>query len=632
MSMGLKIEIPVHQEKGWTSKSPGNGASPGGVRERLANRLNVSTPRTPEEQKKAEEHAQLLRQLHIEAVQARAARDNQRIAEAKARRLRMEATSRQRLEDRLDALASRESRLETDKIKLEQERLKKREAMALAVKEARAEREKARQDRAMDDANRSLNAAVKRGKLIQAIVDKQAYAVKHALAAAAAVKELEREYLASASEKLTAKLDKAEERRLETPKSQAAARASERARQVTVCLNEMAVKTEEKRKALITAQNRATDRRNELMSSVSSRASSSNERATNVAAQLRTGRLDEVCSARRHLFAKLNDAEVRRLAQRYQRSEESLEVITVEVHSNPLPSPPAELVKRLDTAPRQFDELVEALAKRHKAAALRAAASRSMKIKVAAKCTQNIAKATAVRAAAEHAAMVKIERRHVAAKHNIVDARAARIAFSKKSYQRVKAAEVRRGAAFAVVKRSAAMAALKRERAHGKRAALLLATSTSGSRQPKQQKVKEWRLAADLALVKMGQHLCTRLAQADARRVKALLGKASKAHFGTIKRSTPAKLTQTGGVLINSEPSSQESQPEAWDATLNLAFSRWRRHWEAGHLTRSSSWVDVKSDVDIQVEQAPARLSFGSILQRVLDAFWLRHFVAAEQV
>ena len=66
-----------------------------------AKRASLSTPRTaksPEELARAEKMSGLLHKAHIEAVQARAAREGERAREAKARRLRHEESERQRLQ------------------------------------------------------------------------------------------------------------------------------------------------------------------------------------------------------------------------------------------------------------------------------------------------------------------------------------------------------------------------------------------------------------------------------------------------------------------------------------------------------------------------------------------------------
>jgi len=81
--MSLKIEIPIHDEEGWTFPSPSEMP----VRARLEASATCSptSPEKLEKLKRAEDYACLLRQAHLEGVQARAARESQRAKEAQVR-------------------------------------------------------------------------------------------------------------------------------------------------------------------------------------------------------------------------------------------------------------------------------------------------------------------------------------------------------------------------------------------------------------------------------------------------------------------------------------------------------------------------------------------------------------------
>ena len=73
-----KITIPVHEEEGWTVRSP-EGASAS-----LKARLETTSPKSPEALKRIEERAAQLHRLHVEAKQQRAAKENRRAEEVAA--------------------------------------------------------------------------------------------------------------------------------------------------------------------------------------------------------------------------------------------------------------------------------------------------------------------------------------------------------------------------------------------------------------------------------------------------------------------------------------------------------------------------------------------------------------------
>jgi len=559
--MSLKIEIPIHDEEGWTFPSPSEMP----VRARLEASATCSptSPEKLEKLKRAEDYACLLRQAHLEGVQARAARESQRAKEAQARRLRLEATSRQRLQDRLDAVAQREARISTEKAKALSERVAKREMLQEAVKEAREARDQARQERAALELCRCAEASAKREKAIQATIDKNAYQVKHALAVRTALREIEREAASAAAAKTSAKLESADERRhnaLHSPREEASERASERAKQVALQQHERLIKTEERRRQLARAMERAEEKRHTMVAEVVAAASARNAQAADAALEAKKANEAEACSVKRRLFGKLNEAEVRRsLGSR--RAQSAGELIEVDVRPDPLPSPPAGLVERLNgKARKEGDELAAELAARHVAAQTRAADARSQLAKKATRALKRVGRAAARRSAARDAMVAKMQRRAEAAKHLVADARRAKLEFVHKTESRVKAAAVRRSSARASAMRALARAELKRRAAAGKRAAALLLVS-----RPTHRVAAAAAKRASLALAReqRGAALAARASRATFARAAVLLRISSAAHLRAVPLTAAAKLTKNGGVLLKSQPATPEPVEDA---------------------------------------------------------------------
>merc|ERR1712087_264466 len=193
----LVIEIPVHSEDGWASRSPEETTAKA--------RLEASDKqvrKSAEELRLMEEKSMVLHQAHMDAIKAKGALESQRCSEAKARRLARETTARKRLLDRLDAGAQRGARLMEEKENIRSQRQERRTALEEAAKEARDARKIALERRATVEQGRCLDASSKRERLLQCIADKNAFLVKHALAKAASVKELEREQAMSTGERI----------------------------------------------------------------------------------------------------------------------------------------------------------------------------------------------------------------------------------------------------------------------------------------------------------------------------------------------------------------------------------------------------------------------------------------------
>jgi len=146
-------------------------------------------PKSPEVLRKAEEHGALLAQFHVDAIQARAARENQRAAKAIQRRLRAESASRQRLENRFNDVAKREAFKGDEKKQEAEKKASLRLQRADEARQARWAIEKARADKAASASERVEASARRAAAFVQATAAKNAYITKHALAVVTAHKE-----------------------------------------------------------------------------------------------------------------------------------------------------------------------------------------------------------------------------------------------------------------------------------------------------------------------------------------------------------------------------------------------------------------------------------------------------------
>ena len=153
----LMIEIPVHEEDGWSVPSPPEND----VRARLE---SSRAARSPEEMRRTEEHAARLHDAHVAAVAERAKLVVERALEAKRRRLRMDENSKAKLVQRQEEDERRQDRLSTKRAEQLLRRQEKREAYAAAVRAARAARSEALAARSAADIERYQTAMEKRGK------------------------------------------------------------------------------------------------------------------------------------------------------------------------------------------------------------------------------------------------------------------------------------------------------------------------------------------------------------------------------------------------------------------------------------------------------------------------------------
>jgi len=185
----LKIQIPVHDEDGWTFRSPG-GTS--GVKERLTR----SASRSPEEAKKTELHearrrerAAQIHAIHLESISNRAKRELQRVADNNARRLRLEAAAHDRVQTRLEKDEVKMKNLREKAVKRREEEMARRSAREDAAREARIAILLQRDARIHEKLTAVNNANRRHAQAMHALRDKGACAVKHALTVAASTRE-----------------------------------------------------------------------------------------------------------------------------------------------------------------------------------------------------------------------------------------------------------------------------------------------------------------------------------------------------------------------------------------------------------------------------------------------------------
>lgn len=183
----------------------------------LEERLNGSPAKTPEDLAVAlEKHrarSELLRNAHLDAVKDRAARDNQRVLEAAARKRRAAANNVEKIQRRQEAA---DSKFNAKREAAEAKRAAwtaRRAEMASNVAEARKAADAARQVAHLESLEAEKLASTKHEKTIQAIHDKSANVVKHAAAVVAARKEKEAQDAAAAAAKLADRMALAEIRR-----------------------------------------------------------------------------------------------------------------------------------------------------------------------------------------------------------------------------------------------------------------------------------------------------------------------------------------------------------------------------------------------------------------------------------
>lgn len=542
----LLIVVPVHEEEGWCA-SPGDTAKA---------RLEAKSPsKSPEEIlvacQKANEKAQALHQLHVDAVRRRAQRDLERVAEAERRRLRNAAAEKQRIVEKAAQKAEKQTEKKEAIEAQAAEKRARREALKAAFFEARTGLAAAAQGRVAMLAERHGSAAAKRTKLLQATVNKANYEVKHALAVATAAKEKERAAAAAAGSSLDERLAAAASRRTElresppkSPGKESSAKKSSRARarQVAQVLNDEAVAIELKRVRLAAAMDKALQSRNARLEATVQRAAAYKEKAARAKAALEA-RQASVEGLAHTIVEKAQAADVRRAWHLKSSAHRKLAPVLIEVALPKRPdAAPAALVARLSTKPTA---VAEQLVVRHQ----RAAAAREQLLSE--RLTAISARAARADAARFRRAVALDKRRAksaaqmAAAAQATASAMAARTASARQMNLRVRAAVAKRMAHDVVALGLRLAAAEKRDQASAKRAALLAARGAAQRTAATAAAAR--RAAADKAVVARGEANAGLVAKASERRVALLSARVAKAKMSAIGRSTAVKLSTAEG-------------------------------------------------------------------------------------
>jgi hypothetical protein len=167
----FKIDIPVDQDLLPETRTPDDAAA--------EKRSHLSTPRVPKspaELRKSEEQSAKLRAAYVEAVQAKATREIQRAAEAKERRLRAEAITRQKLQTRFDSADQRDVREE--KKQASHSKAATQQARAAEAAAARAAMSMARDAKLADASDRVEESSRRAARLVRHTALKNARQVK----------------------------------------------------------------------------------------------------------------------------------------------------------------------------------------------------------------------------------------------------------------------------------------------------------------------------------------------------------------------------------------------------------------------------------------------------------------------
>jgi hypothetical protein len=204
----FKIIVPIDQALLPETRTPDSLAA--------EKHSNLSTPRvtqSPFELRRAEEQSVLFRALHLEAVQARAARETQCAEEAKARRLRAETNSRERLQNRFSEVAQRDALKGEKERQVALEKALLRAERADGARHARHAMAAARSDKLASASERVEESARRAASIVQTTAAKNALLAKHALAVVAAHKEQQREQVEAAACRLATRIAAATDRR-----------------------------------------------------------------------------------------------------------------------------------------------------------------------------------------------------------------------------------------------------------------------------------------------------------------------------------------------------------------------------------------------------------------------------------
>ena len=340
----------------------------------LEARLNATPEKSPEDLAKdiaaAAERTAKLREAHLDAVRDRAARDVQRSKEAVARKLRLAALRVEKVQRKLEFAESKVSAKKEATAADREAKKTQREQLALAVAEARKAANDARAHRQAELLAAEKAAFSRANKNVNAIHEKGAIAVKHALAVATALKEKAMLDKQEKGDALASKLQAAETRRdlLNSPPSPG---KKDRAARVS---NEAFCRSETRRLALEASLAKASEKREAHIASVMTKAAAVTAKAAAVVEKQRAP-LDTT-SDKKALYEKMVNAETARLSalkakyvtgKLHKETKDNIIVIKMDDVLTPR-SPPASLITRLNV---KSGALLETAAGRQAAAASR---------------------------------------------------------------------------------------------------------------------------------------------------------------------------------------------------------------------------------------------------------------------
>jgi len=316
MMSPIRIEIPAHDGSLTSTTPPARLSSP------------ASPTKSPEEiaqaiANRSAKH-QMMHDLHIENITARAKRANERVKESAARKLRLEAAKIEKASSKIERATKHVDAKQEEMAKRREEAKARRDALLESVRETRAAREADRLARQAALAELEDKASVKRAKAVTAVADKGRATVKHAVAVAAALKSKEQEDKATAATELQGRLLAAEQRRLDAHESFAAigtwcapAGALSPPARVRRWRHVEALSIDEKRVKYARNMGQAIGRRAARIDSIADRARRENERVLQVVSEIKEMRLGRPAALSHSLTARMQSAEVNRLnAQR----------------------------------------------------------------------------------------------------------------------------------------------------------------------------------------------------------------------------------------------------------------------------------------------------------------------------
>eukprot|EP00962_Isochrysis_galbana_P020531 scaffold6002_cov110-Isochrysis_galbana.AAC.8 len=539
----FKIEIPVDEALLPESRTPDSLAA-----EKHSSLSTPRVPKSPSELRKAEELASLLRKCHVEAVQARAARENQRADEAKARRLRAAANSRQRLQARFDDVAKRDALQDEQKKAAAEAKALLRTHRAEEARHARLAMQSARIQKLESAAERVEESARRAANIVQATAAKNALLAKHALAVVVAHREQQREQVEAAACKLTTKVAAATERRNDAIEQ--AMPSSARMEMAKAELASLEMDRQLKKLELDRSIAAATQRRESNLKSRVEKARGDLWRVQAVhhaKAMMAVEAEEALAESRRAIFAKLNAADVRAKVHLSRKASCSRvpEPLVFEVPAREVGARvaqlPAALVERLQAKARASRMISGTDLLTRKAVSAAARLSFALKGALSAAAA---AKTREARAAALKAAVHERTRSGCARALHFTRARAAA---AKHMNGRVAAASVRRATTMADKQKGLAKRALRNDAAGGRRAVRLLALSSNSDEATRHAMFLARRSTMDAEREGRGVSLRLRCLIASMKVSESLVNKSAHAHTFSLPYSqiraklTPAK-------------------------------------------------------------------------------------------